>query len=125
VKPADPIEENNRDVEEARGRRGSRAEHRDRASIPAGEPVRMDATEIESELVRMGILLPFLNTLRLEDLDREFGMYDAAAPVLDPTSWMRNHENVERNRDVVKALLKAQTAIRKVFGGQLPSEFGR
>ena len=43
---ADPIEQNNLDVEEARGRRGSRAEYRDRgAAPPSGAQQAIDARE--------------------------------------------------------------------------------
>lgn len=134
---ADPIEDNNRDVEEARGRRGSRAEYRDpkpqgppNQGVVEGEqrkkePPRMDRTEVDSELVRVAVLLPFLHQLRLEELDREFGIYDAVAPLFDPTGWMGSHRTVERNRDVVRILLKAQRTIRKLFPTELPPEAAR
>lgn len=131
VSHTDPIEENNQDVEEARGRRGSRAEYRDRSARKLKEPAppkeepRMGSAEVDGELVRMSILLPFLHQLRLEDLDREFGIYDAAAPVLDPTGWMASHKTVERNRDAVKILLRAQREIRKLFPEQLTAEQAR
>lgn len=123
VSHADPIEENNQDVEEARGRRGSRAEHRDRK--PPKDPPRMHPAEVESELVRMGVLLPFLHQLRLADLAREFEIYDTVAPLFDPTSWMRGHTSVEKNRDCVRILLQAQREIRKLFPAELPPEAAR
>jgi hypothetical protein len=84
----------------------------------------LSAAEIESEISRVHLLLPFLNNLKLEELGEQYSNFDTVAPLFDPTGWMRSHRSVELNRDIVRSLSRAKREIAKLLaeaGIKVPS----
>lgn len=63
----------------------------------------------------------FGNLARGLDLDGFIGMCDqclAVAPLIDPSSFIRNHRKVEEWRDLAASLKPFQQKARELAGGQ-------
>lgn len=76
---------------------------------------RMEVADVFAELHRVHLIVPFILSLRLEELGREFEIVDTVGPLFEPSAWMRNRKDRERNQAIVKALWRAQKALREQF----------
>lgn len=74
------------------------------------------AAEIESEIQRIHLLVPFILAARTDWLLEHIQMHDTIGPLFDPTKWMKMQKNVDRNRSIISAIDKAQRSLIRDLG---------
>lgn len=73
----------------------------------------MLAIEVKGELQKLALCCRVLLQIRTDELPKQFSYSDAIGPILDPTGWMRIHDNARKNENVVRALKTFQAVLKK------------
>jgi hypothetical protein len=83
------------------------------------ESIQQKAERLKRTIKAGYAIAQLLRKFNYAELLEEFDTADTIMPLFDPTAYMRNQKDRERNRDLIRALARAKNEIARVCGKEL------